>query len=135
MRPVGQGFHERAGEPHAEVRALNQAGERARGATLYCTLEPCCHVGRTGPCVHRIVGAGVARVVASMEDPNPAVQGRGFAYLRASDVRYLAGTVNYNRDRTRWALTDLDALAVGATLGKGGLVFTKIAEDIYEVGR
>jgi diaminohydroxyphosphoribosylaminopyrimidine deaminase/5-amino-6-(5-phosphoribosylamino)uracil reductase len=84
---VGQGFHERAGEPHAEVRALNLAGERARGATMYCTLEPCCHVGRTGPCVHRIVEAGVARVVASIEDPNPAVQGRGFAYLRANGVR------------------------------------------------
>jgi diaminohydroxyphosphoribosylaminopyrimidine deaminase/5-amino-6-(5-phosphoribosylamino)uracil reductase len=88
---VGQGFHERAGEPHAEVRALNQAGERARGATLYCTLEPCCHVGRTGPCVHRIVDAGIARVVASIEDPNPAVQGRGFAYLRASGVNVEIG--------------------------------------------
>src|SRR5262245_10705118 len=59
---VGQGFHERAGGPHAEVNALEQAGPRARGATLYCTLEPCCHTGRTGPCVHRIVDAGVRRV-------------------------------------------------------------------------
>jgi diaminohydroxyphosphoribosylaminopyrimidine deaminase/5-amino-6-(5-phosphoribosylamino)uracil reductase len=83
---VGQGFHERAGQPHAEVRALNLAGDGARGATLYCTLEPCCHVGRTGPCVHRIVDAGIERVVASIEDPNPAVQGRGFAYLRARGV-------------------------------------------------
>jgi diaminohydroxyphosphoribosylaminopyrimidine deaminase/5-amino-6-(5-phosphoribosylamino)uracil reductase len=83
---VGQGFHERAGEPHAEVRALDLAGDRARGATLYCTLEPCCHVGRTGPCVDRIVDAGIERVVASIEDPNPAVQGRGFAYLRARGV-------------------------------------------------
>jgi diaminohydroxyphosphoribosylaminopyrimidine deaminase / 5-amino-6-(5-phosphoribosylamino)uracil reductase len=88
---VGQGYHERAGEPHAEVRALNLAGERARGATMYCTLEPCCHVGRTGPCVHRIVEAGIARVVASMEDPNPAVQGRGFAYLRARRVEVDVG--------------------------------------------
>jgi diaminohydroxyphosphoribosylaminopyrimidine deaminase / 5-amino-6-(5-phosphoribosylamino)uracil reductase len=83
---VGQGFHERAGEPHAEIRALDTAGERARGATLYCTLEPCCHIGRTGPCVQRIVDAGITCVVASIEDPNPAVQGRGFAYLRAHDV-------------------------------------------------
>ena len=88
---VGQGFHERAGEPHAEVRALNLAGDRARGATLYCTLEPCCHVGRTGPCVHRIVEAGIERVVASIEDPNPAVQGRGFAYLRARGVHVEIG--------------------------------------------
>src|SRR5471032_893352 len=83
---VGQGFHERAGEAHAEVRALAEAGERARGATLYCTLEPCCHLGRTGPCVHRIVAAGVARVVAAVEDPNPLVSGRGFAFLRAAGV-------------------------------------------------
>jgi len=83
---VGQGFHERAGEPHAEVHALAQAGARARGATLYSTLEPCCHHGRTGPCVSRIVDAGVARVVAAVEDPNPAVRGRGFAFLRANGV-------------------------------------------------
>ena len=60
---VGQGFHQRAGEPHAEVRALDAAGARAAGATLYCTLEPCSHVGRTGPCVERIVNAGIVRVV------------------------------------------------------------------------
>jgi diaminohydroxyphosphoribosylaminopyrimidine deaminase / 5-amino-6-(5-phosphoribosylamino)uracil reductase len=83
---VGQGFHERAGEPHAEVHALAAAGARARGATLYCTLEPCCHQGRTGPCVSRIVDAGVVRVVAAVEDPNPAVRGRGFAMLRSRGV-------------------------------------------------
>jgi diaminohydroxyphosphoribosylaminopyrimidine deaminase/5-amino-6-(5-phosphoribosylamino)uracil reductase len=83
---VGQGFHRRAGEPHAEVLALEEAGPRARGATLYCTLEPCCHVGRTGPCVARIVEAGIARVVAAIEDPNPLVHGQGFAYLRAHNV-------------------------------------------------
>ena len=88
---VGQGFHERAGEPHAEVRALDLAGDDARGATLYCTLEPCCHVGRTGPCVERIVEAGVARVVAAIADPNPAVQGRGFEYLRAHGVNVEVG--------------------------------------------
>ena len=83
---VGQGTHERAGGPHAEVHALNAAGERARGATLYCTLEPCCHVGRTGPCADRIVQAGIARVVAAVEDPNPLVSGHGFTYLRANGV-------------------------------------------------
>ncbi len=79
---VGSGFHERAGEAHAEVRALDAAGAAARGGTLYCTLEPCCHIGRTGPCVVRIATAGIARVVAAVEDPNPLVRGRGFAYLR-----------------------------------------------------
>jgi diaminohydroxyphosphoribosylaminopyrimidine deaminase / 5-amino-6-(5-phosphoribosylamino)uracil reductase len=88
---VGQGFHRRAGEAHAEVHALAEAGARARGATLYCTLEPCCHHGRTGPCVSRIVDAGVARVVAAVEDPNPAVRGRGFAFLRDRGVRVEVG--------------------------------------------
>jgi diaminohydroxyphosphoribosylaminopyrimidine deaminase/5-amino-6-(5-phosphoribosylamino)uracil reductase len=83
---VGSGYHEVAGGPHAEVVALEAAGERARGATLYCTLEPCCHVGRTGPCTRRIVGAGIARVVASLRDPNPLVAGGGFAELRASGI-------------------------------------------------
>ena len=83
---VGRGFHQRAGEPHAEVHALDMAGAQARGATLYCTLEPCCHTGRTGPCVARIVEAGVARVVAAVEDPNPLVRGRGFEYLRAHAI-------------------------------------------------
>ena len=83
---VGQGYHERAGEPHAEVHALAAAGSQARGATLYCTLEPCCHQGRTGPCVTRIVDAGIARVVAAVEDPNPLVRGRGFAFLRSAGI-------------------------------------------------
>jgi diaminohydroxyphosphoribosylaminopyrimidine deaminase / 5-amino-6-(5-phosphoribosylamino)uracil reductase len=80
---VGQGFHERAGGPHAEVHALDAAGARARGAALYSTLEPCAHAGRTPPCVARIVAAGIARVIAATADPNPIVSGRGFAYLRA----------------------------------------------------
>lgn len=83
---VGSGFHERAGDAHAEVRALESAGPAARGATLYCTLEPCCHVGRTGPCVVRIVEAGIRRVVAAVEDPNPLVRGRGFTYLREHGI-------------------------------------------------
>jgi len=83
---AGQGYHERAGEAHAEVRAIENAGSRTRGATMYCTLEPCAHHGRTGPCAARIVEAGIARVVVSVEDPNPLVSGRGFAYLRAHGV-------------------------------------------------
>jgi diaminohydroxyphosphoribosylaminopyrimidine deaminase/5-amino-6-(5-phosphoribosylamino)uracil reductase len=83
---LGEGRHHRAGEPHAEVHALEEAGPRARGATLYVTLEPCCHTGRTGPCTRRILEAGIARVVAAMPDPNPLVAGRGFEELRAHGV-------------------------------------------------
>jgi diaminohydroxyphosphoribosylaminopyrimidine deaminase/5-amino-6-(5-phosphoribosylamino)uracil reductase len=88
---VGDGFHERAGGPHAEVRALDMAGPRARGAVLYCTLEPCCHIGRTPPCVDRIVDAGIRQVIAATEDPNPAVRGRGIAQLRARGVDVVVG--------------------------------------------
>ena len=88
---VGQGAHERAGEPHAEVHALDEAGADARGATLYCTLEPCAHTGRTGPCAVRIIEAGIARVVAAMEDPFPLVRGRGFALLRDHGVQVEIG--------------------------------------------
>ena len=88
---VGQGFHRRVGEPHAEIHALEEAGGLARGATLYCTLEPCCHVGRTGPCAQRIVEAGVARVVAAVQDPNPLVNGKGFEHLRRHGVAVEVG--------------------------------------------
>ena len=83
---VGQGGHLFAGGPHAEIYALNEAGSRARGATLYCTLEPCCHVGRTGPCAPRIIDAGIRRVVVATGDPNPLVAGGGIAHLRANGV-------------------------------------------------
>ena len=88
---VGTGYHARAGEPHAEVRALDEAGVRARSATLYCTLEPCGHHGRTGPCTHRIADAGVRRVVVGLVDPNPRVDGAGLAYLRSRGIRVDAG--------------------------------------------
>ena len=83
---VGRGFHTWEGRRHAEIVALEQAGDRARGATLYINLEPCCHEGRTGPCTDALIGAGVRRVVAAMEDPNPLVSGRGFERLRAAGV-------------------------------------------------
>lgn len=83
---VGQGFHEYEGRSHAEALALRAAGEKARGATLYVTLEPCNHTGRTGPCTEAIIAAGVTRVVAAMQDPNSLVSGRGFEKLRAAGI-------------------------------------------------
>src|SRR6185295_4797050 len=83
---VGRGFHTWAGVKHAEVLALEEAGEKARGATLYVTLEPCSHQGRTPPCVETIIAAGIRKVVAAMEDPNPLVRGGGFAQLRRAGV-------------------------------------------------
>jgi diaminohydroxyphosphoribosylaminopyrimidine deaminase / 5-amino-6-(5-phosphoribosylamino)uracil reductase len=88
---VGDGWHQRAGTPHAEVHALDQAGARAAGATLVCTLEPCRHHGRTGPCVDRIIAARIAHVVAATEDPNPLVAGGGFRRLREAGIRVTVG--------------------------------------------
>jgi diaminohydroxyphosphoribosylaminopyrimidine deaminase/5-amino-6-(5-phosphoribosylamino)uracil reductase len=90
-RVVGEGFHKYDKRDHAEVVALKQAGTKARGSTMYVTLEPCCHTGRTGPCTKAIIAAGVGRVVAAMKDPNPAVSGRGFAELRRAGIEVSHG--------------------------------------------
>lgn len=88
---LADGYHQRAGEPHAEVHALEAAGEHAQGATAYVTLEPCSHQGRTGPCCDALIKAGVARVVVAMQDPNPQVAGRGIARLQDAGVEVRLG--------------------------------------------
>ena len=88
---VGEGFHVRAGEPHAEIHALAAAGERAHGATAYVTLEPCSHTGRTGPCAVALKEAKVSRVVIAMQDPNPQVSGQGIRLLEDAGIKVAVG--------------------------------------------
>ena len=102
---IGQGFHRRAGEPHAEVIALRQAGGAARGATLYTNLEPCCHTGRTPPCVQEIEWAGVKRVIASIRDPDPRVNGGGFRWLRRKGLAVEVGLMSADATRLNRAFT------------------------------
>lgn len=88
---VGEGWHQRAGEAHAEIHALNAAGEKARGAEVFVTLEPCCHQGRTGPCTEALKAAGVRKVWAALQDPNPKVAGQGLDALREAGIEVEAG--------------------------------------------
>ena len=90
---VGEGFHQYEWRDHAEIVALKSAGEKARGATLYVNLEPCNHPGRPGPCTEAVIAAGVRRVVAAMQDPNPATSGRGFERLRAANIETVCGVL------------------------------------------
>ncbi len=96
---IGQGRHRKAGDPHAEVEALDEAGERARGATLYVTLEPCCHYGRTGPCTRRVIDAGISRVVVAIADPNPLVSGKGLVELREHGIAVETGMLSEEASR------------------------------------
>ena len=107
---VGEGFHQYEWRDHAEIVALKSAGDKARGATLYVTLEPCNHTGRTGPCTEAIIAAGVQRVVAAMDDPNPVNSGRGFERLRAAGIEVFTGVCEEEAHRlnepfARWIRT------------------------------
>ena len=106
---VGEGWHQRKGGPHAEVFALQAAGERAKGATAYVTLEPCAHTGSTGPCADALIAAGVARVVAAMRDPFPQVDGAGFETLRAAGIVVESGLMETQaRDLNRGFLSRIE---------------------------
>ncbi len=122
-RIVGEGYHRVLGGPHAEVVALRRAGARAQGATLYVTLEPCAHVGRTPPCVHAVRASGVRRVVAAMVDPNPLTLGRGLAKLRASGIQTSVGLLEAEARR-------LNPVFVTAMERKRPVVTAKIAQSL-----
>jgi diaminohydroxyphosphoribosylaminopyrimidine deaminase/5-amino-6-(5-phosphoribosylamino)uracil reductase len=124
---VGQGAHLDAGGPHAEIHALDMAGSLARGATLYCTLEPCCHTGRTGPCAPRVVDAGIARVVVAMVDPDPRVRGEGLALLRARGLDVVDGVeegraARQNAPFVTWITARRPFVTLKAALSRDGFV-------------
>lgn len=127
---VGEGFHIYDQRDHAEIVALRQAGAQARGATLYVNLEPCCTTGRTGPCTKAIVDAGVARVYAAIEDPNPAVAGRGFDELRRAGIEVHAGIYEKfaretNEDFAKWIRTGLPLVTLKTALTLDGQISSR----------
>lgn len=136
---VGEGFHPAAGEPHAEIFALRQAGIKAQGGTLYVTLEPCCHSGRTGPCATAVIAAGITRVVAGCRDPNPRVAGGGFAQLSAAGVKVESGVLDAECRRliapfAKHILTGLPYVTLKAGITIDGAVATASGESKWITG-
>ncbi len=126
-RKVGEGFHVYDQLDHAEVVALRAAGPHTKGATLYVTLEPCCHTGRTGPCTKAIIDAGIKRVVAATADPNPLVAGKGFAQLRRAGIHVASAVLErevraLNEDFARWIRTKLPFLTLKSALSLDGRI-------------
>lgn len=139
-RIIGRGYHRRPGEPHAEILALREAGIRARGATLYVTLEPCCHLQkRTPPCAPVVSRSGVSRVVIAMTDPNPAVRGRGVAQLRRAGLSVRTGLARreaqeLNRAYVRWVRTRRPYVTIKAGMTLDGKIATASGESKWITG-
>lgn len=136
---VAKGFHRQAGTPHAEVNALDAAGELAHGATLYVTLEPCNHQGRTPPCTGRILAAGVKRVVVGMNDPNPLVEGGGNAYLAESGLEVVSGVLAdealaLNRPFVKYITSGLPWVIMKAGMSMDGRIATRTGHSRWITG-
>lgn len=131
---IALGWHRQAGTPHAEIHALNMAGELARGATLYVTLEPCSHYGRTPPCVDAIIKAGIKRVVSAMSDPNPKVAGQGFARLKEAGIDVTIGVLESEARRLnevflKWITTGLPFVMLKTAMTLDGKIATSTGES------
>jgi diaminohydroxyphosphoribosylaminopyrimidine deaminase/5-amino-6-(5-phosphoribosylamino)uracil reductase len=136
---VGQGYHQRAGGPHAEVNAIDDAGEQARGAVIYVTLEPCNHFGRTPPCTQKIIDAGIQRVVVAMEDPNPDVKGGGNQYLKEQGIEVVTGICedqarNLNEAFATWITTGKPFVILKCAATLDGYIATRTGDSHWVTG-
>jgi diaminohydroxyphosphoribosylaminopyrimidine deaminase/5-amino-6-(5-phosphoribosylamino)uracil reductase len=139
-RVIGEGFHSYDRRDHAEIVALKKAGKKARGATLYVTLEPCCTTGRTGPCTDAIIAAGIKRVVTAMLDPNPAVAGRGLAQLRRAGIEVAQGlheaaARELNEDFAKWIRTGLPFVTLKTALTLDGQIAARSGSTTWITGK
>ncbi len=138
-RVVGRGYHQRAGGPHAEVNAIDDAGELARGATIYATLEPCNHFGRTPPCTHKIIDAGIRRVVVAMNDPNPGVHGGGNKHLQDQGIEVATGICEkeartLNESFITWVTTGRPFVIVKCAATLDGRIATRNGDSRWVTG-
>lgn len=136
---AGCGYHLQPGSPHAEVNALNEAGKEAAGGTLYVTLEPCCHHGRTGPCTEAVIKAGVGRVVAAMADPNPLVSGKGFKRLQDAGIEVSCGVLEneawrLNEVFVKYITTGLPFVVAKAAVSLDGKIATRSGKSKWITG-
>jgi len=131
---VGRGYHHKAGQPHAEINAMADAGDKVKGATAYVTLEPCSHYGRTGPCCEALIKAGIKKVVAAADDPNPKVAGRGFARLREAGVEVVRGVLakeayRQNEVFMHWMTTGRPFIAMKYAMTLDGKIATVVGDS------
>ena len=136
---IGEGYHRKAGTPHAEILALGQAGERARGATLYVSLEPCCHFGRTPPCTRAIIDAGITRVVAATLDPNLLVAGKGLQSLRQAGLEVRSGVLETDARRLneaffKYIVTGQPFITLKAAMSLDGKIATRSGDSKWITG-